>query len=127
LVWCLVFIVRGPSESVFGLFVEVCICYMSVCLGVPRIYDTLFLKSLNLTFLVLARILCVLNKFYFNFLKIFNAPYSLVLCTSFLFLTKIFCISINRSFNVVQFNLTILVLHLLSYTRSILKAKLFHI
>jgi len=47
---------------------------MSAYLGVPHIYDTLFLcmllfKSPSQAFLVPARILCVLNKFHFNFLK----------------------------------------------------------
>jgi hypothetical protein len=44
----------------------------SLC--VPHIYGTLFLcmlifKSPSLAFLVLARILCVLNKFHFSFKK----------------------------------------------------------
>jgi len=49
---------------------------MVVCLGVPHIYDTFFLcmllfKSPSQAFFVLARILCVLNKFHFNFFNFF--------------------------------------------------------
>jgi len=42
---------------------------MGVCLSVPHRTMLLF-KSPSLAFLVLAKILCVLNKFHFNFFKI---------------------------------------------------------
>jgi hypothetical protein len=64
LVRCLVFIgFEGPHWRVF-----------LVCLGVLHIYGTLFFcmllfKSPSLAFLVLTRILSVLNKFQFNFFK----------------------------------------------------------
>lgn len=64
-------------EGVFGLFVDICIWCTNVCLSVPHIYGALFLymllfKSHSLAFLLLVRILCVLNKFLFNYSKKIN-------------------------------------------------------